>query len=447
VTASDHITLIGAGLAGTLMATLLARSGRRVTLYESRPDPRQVVWTAGRSINLALAARGLHALELAGIADAVRPLLIPMRGRMLHDLSGGTQLVPYGQRSEEVIYSVSRPGLNDLLIEHAERAGVEILFGQRCVDIDDQRVKFLNAADERVTELPLERVIAADGAGSIVRQTLTQVFNVTARSEMLDHGYKELTIRAQAGRHVFDQNALHVWPRGGFMLIALPNPDGSFTATLFLPLKGEDSFATLTDGAAVETFLTHHFADARAAIPDLAHDFFANPVGEMGTVYCDSWTFGGTTLLIGDAAHAIVPFHGQGMNCAFEDCIELHRLLSDNDWATACTAFSNTRRRQTDAIAAMALENYGEMRDTVRTPRFQLQKTLSLELERRFPTRFIPRYSMVMFHHEIPYADAFARGGIQSAILDHLTAGCDDLSNIDWEIARQLIETQLPPLD
>jgi kynurenine 3-monooxygenase len=431
MTLPRSIPIIGAGLAGTLMATLLARRGRRVTLYEARPDPRVAPWAQGRSINLALADRGTYALDLAGVLDSIRPLLIPMRGRMLHDLQGGTQLAPYGQRSHEVIYSVSRPGLNLSLLEHAERAGVDLVFDHRCAGID----------------LEAQHLIAADGAGSVLRQVLTQRFGVEARSEMLAHGYKELTIPARNGQHALDPNALHVWPRGGFMLIALPNRDGSFTATLFLALEGAESFAQLASDSAVESFFERHFPDARALMPELAAEFAANPVGELGTVYCDQWAFADRAVLIGDAAHAIVPFHGQGMNCAFEDCVALDRELAANDdWATACAAFARDRRPQTDAIAAMALENYLEMRDTVRDPTFQLQRALSLELERRFPERFIPRYSMVMFHHEIPYATAFERGKIQAEILSELTSGKSELSTIAWERARTLVDERLTPI-
>jgi kynurenine 3-monooxygenase len=249
------------------------------------------------------------------------------------------------------------------------------------------------------------------------------------------------------GNHRIHKNALHIWPRGGFMLIALPNLDGSFTLTLFLPRKGPESFESLRDAAAVQQFFNHHFPDAATLLPNLAEEFFVHPVGVMGTVRCGSWAIEDRLLLIGDAAHAMTPFHGQGMNCAFEDCRELDTLLGQHaDWRTAFAMFERSRLPNTNAIADMALENYQEMRDTVRHPKFQLQKNLSLELERQFPERFLPRYSMVMFHDEIPYSVAYERGRIQTAILDELTRHVASIDQVDYRLATRLIEENLPPI-
>lgn len=448
--ASDDISIIGAGLAGTLLSVLLAQRGHPVTLYERLPDMRRENIPAGRSINLALAERGIAALEAAGVMQQVLPLLIPMEGRLLHAPDGTLTFVAYGQREHEVILSVSRPGLNRLLLDAAQAAGVDIRFRHSSVDVDFERghVLMRDEATSANYELPLRRVIAADGAGSPIRRALATCPGVRASEEMLEHDYKELSLPADPyGNHRLHKNALHIWPRGGFMLIALPNLDGSFTLTLFLPRRGPDSFESLHDDASVNAFFARHFPDVTTLVPDLARQFFAHPTGVMGTVRCSRWAVDDALLLIGDAAHAMTPFHGQGMNCAFEDCRELDELVRRHDnWHEAFAAFERNRRPNADAIATMALENYQEMRDTVRHPGFQLQKLLSLELERRFPDRFVPRYSMVMFHDEIPYALAYERGATQNTILDELTRNATTLDQIDFSLAAELIEARLPPL-
>ncbi|MGH8176827.1 MAG: FAD-dependent oxidoreductase [Steroidobacter sp.] len=446
----DSVTIIGAGLAGSLLAILLARAGRRVRVFERLPDMRREHIPAGRSINLALAARGIRALEIADVMQRVLPLIIPMPGRILHELDGRLRFVPYGQREHEVIYSVSRPGLNRILLDAAEEAGVEIVFQHSAVAADFRRrcLVMRNERDGRLSEHAMNRVFAADGAGSALRRALVGELDVPCSDELLKHGYKELTLPPGSdGRHQIEKNALHVWPRGGFMLIALPNLDGSFTVTLFLPQHGDDSFATLTDATRIDAFFAEYFPDARALMPKLTAEFLDRPTGVMGTVRCERWSVEDQLLLIGDAAHAITPFHGQGMNCAFEDCRELaQRLGTGQDWAAAFRSFEQTRRLHTDAIADMAIENYLEMRDTVREPKFHLQKALSLELERRFPDRFVPRYSMVMFHDEIPYALALERGRVQNKILTQLTRTAATLAEVDLDAAARLIEQRLPPI-
>jgi kynurenine 3-monooxygenase len=448
--ASTRVSIVGAGLAGTLMSIFMARRGLAVDLYERLPDLRREAIPAGRSINLALAARGIHALELAGVMDRVRPLLIPMPGRMLHDPTGGLTFIPYGQLEHETIYSVSRPGLNRVLLDAAERVGVDTRFRQTALRADFARqcIVMQDGAAEAGYELPLDRVIGADGAGSPLRRSLAADMNVRCTEEMLAHGYKELTLHADTqGRHRIATNALHIWPRGGFMLIALPNLDGTFTVTLFLALKGRDSFESLDTSAAIDSFFATHFPDAHALMPDVSEQFLANPTGWMGTIRCERWSAGDRLMLIGDAAHAITPFHGQGMNCAFEDCVELDRCLRQHDdWGSAFAMYELGRHADTNAIADMAIENYAEMRDTVRDPKFQLQKQLSLELERRHPDRFVPRYSMVMFHHDIRYATAFERGRVQSKILDELTRTASTLEQVDYTAASSLIQHRLSPL-
>jgi kynurenine 3-monooxygenase len=448
---AQSITVLGAGPAGTLISILLSQRGYRVVALERLPDLRHTTGVAGRSINLALAARGIQALKQAGVFPAIESLLVPMRGRMLHDERGQQILTPYGREPHEVIYSISRSKLTAALLDHAERAQqVEFRFRQTCISVDraQQSLCMQDIPTGRLYALPLKQVIGADGAGSVLRRFLTESTGAHASEDMLTHGYKELTIApGPSGEFRLDPNALHVWPRGEFMLIALPNLDGSFTATLFLPHDGPQSFSALANATSVGDFFRSHFADAHAMLPDLAQQFFAHPTGSMGTVRLDRWSIADQLLLIGDAAHAIVPFHGQGMNCAFEDCVELNALLASSDWETAGAAFQRQRKPNTDAIAAMALENYVEMRDTVRDPKFQLQKSLSLELERRFPLQFVPRYSMVMFHHEIPYAIAYERGKIQTEILQALTAGIDLVDAVDYTRAAQLINSRLGTIE
>jgi kynurenine 3-monooxygenase len=446
---NEPITVVGAGLTGALLSIILARRGHRVRLYERQDDMRRVLIDAGRSINLALAARGIRALELAGVMEHVKPELVPLPGRMLHDLTGALTFVPYGQRPDEVIYSVSRPGLNCILLDAAERAGVELLFRHPAIGADfaNKQIKFQDPSGQP-HDIQMERVFATDGAGSVLRRTMVEQLDIACTEDLLKHGYKELTLPPfPNGQPRIAKHALHIWPRGGFMLIALPNIDGSFTVTLFLPFNGPDSFETLTTPASIETFFATHFPEVRQLMPDLATEFLQHPTGIMGTVRSQQWSFEDRLLLVGDAAHAVTPFHGQGMNCCFEDCRELDELLTgSDDWARSFREFEASRRPNTNAIADMAIENYLEMRDTVRDPKFHLHKALSLELERRHPTRFVPRYSMVMFRDDIPYSVAFERGRIQNEILSALTHSADSLASVDFDTANRLIEAQLPPL-
>ncbi|HVY81452.1 MAG TPA: NAD(P)/FAD-dependent oxidoreductase [Steroidobacteraceae bacterium] len=443
------INIVGAGMAGSLLAVLLAKRGFQVSLYDKRPDPRQSAAERGRSINLALAARGIRALERAGVMDAVRPLLIEMRGRMIHDLAGDTKLLPYGWKPGEVIYSIGRAALTRLLVEVAARyPNVTLSFNQTCIGAsameDVLRFRDENGDDYDVKLTP---TIGADGAGSVLRTSFAADGYLQVREELLDHDYKELTLPPLGFVPALDMNALHVWPRGGFMLIALPNTDGSFTATLFLAKRGAHSFESLATPAAVSELFAREFADAVPLIPRLLTEFFENPQGQLGTVHTAPWHVRGQALLLGDAAHAIVPFHGQGMNAAFEDCTTFDELLDHyDDWEPLFAAFDRLRRPNAEAIAQMALENYVEMRDTVRDPRFERFKALSVELERRFPDRFIPRYSMVMFHPEIAYADALHRGKVQEDILAAIDAATPAGAAPDFERARFQIEARLPKL-
>jgi len=439
------VNIVGAGLAGALLAVLLARRGFAVTLYERRPDPRQAAPERGRSINLALAARGIAALTRAGVMARVRPLIIEMRGRMVHERSGSAALHPYGQRAHEVIYSVGRADLNRVLIDEALRhPRVAVRFSQQCLgaDLERNRLRLRDLASGAEREVPLAPTIATDGAGSAVRASLAAARLVGVREEWLDHDYKELTIPPAAARSL-ERHALHIWPRGGFMLIALPNTDGSFTATLFLARAGAAGFASLGSPAAVGEFFAREFPDAVPLLPGLLEEFARNPQGQLGTVHTVPWQCAGSVLLLGDAAHAIVPFHGQGMNAAFEDCTVLDSLLEAHEtWEPLFQAFETVRRPNTAAIAQMALENYLEMRDAVLDAGFVRRKQLAMALERRFPERFIPRYSMVMFHPEIPYAEALRRGALQAELLAQLDAS----GETDPALAEKFVREQLSPV-
>jgi len=448
-TDSDQpVNIVGAGLAGALLGVMLMRRGcGAIRLWDRRPDPRRARIERGRSINLALAARGIHALERAGVMDRIRPLLIPMRGRMIHDRSGATTLQPYGQREDEVIYSVGRAALNRVLIEEAARhQDVTIRFDQACLGADPAGnfLRFRNEVSGAPYQVELAPTIATDGAGSAVRTSLASAGQLSVREDWLDHDYKELTIPPVEGRPALEPNALHIWPRGGFMLIALPNTDQSFTATLFLARTGARSFETLSDSQAVLDFFLEEFPDTVPLIPNLMAEFRTHPAGQLGTVHAAPWRIGGQVLLLGDAGHAIVPFHGQGMNAAFEDCLVLDSLFERcADWESLFAQFEQVRRPNTSAIAQMALENYTEMRDTVLDTGFVRRKNLALELERRFPDRFIPRYAMVTFHPEIPYAEALRRGAVQEQILLELDHGD---AAVDFALAAQLINERLPAL-
>ena len=448
-TQKKRITIVGAGLTGSLLGVLLGQRGYQVDLYERRPSQTTGDADSGRSINLALSQRGIVALEKAGLMDDVRPLLIPMKGRMLHLEDGRSQFSAYGQRKNEVIYSISRRDLNSLLVREAIKAeDVNVHFQRKCkaVDFTQKKLTLANESDGSEDTISFDTLIGADGAGSQVRRSMIDHVDGHSESVFLDHDYKELEIPAAAEGCRFEKNALHIWPRGEFMLIALPNLDGSFTVTLFLPKQGDPSFESLSSEAAVQKFFEDVFPTAKAEMPDLVEDFFDHPAGRLGTVRCQPWHVKDYGLIIGDAAHAIVPFHGQGMNCAFEDCSELLRLLDqfDDDWRQVGAALSEFRKPNADAIAEMALENYTTMRSTVTDPKYALKKEIGFELERRFPDKYIPRYSMVMFH-TMPYAEALAEGVRQTEILDRLTESIDSIDDVDWELAEKLVTASSSP--
>lgn len=447
---TTRATIIGAGLVGSLLATLLARRGFDVEVFERRPDPRVHGFLGGRSINLALAERGLNALRQAGLADAVLHEAVMMRGRMVHARDGATNLQRYGLDDSEVIRSVSRGGLNILLLNAAEHAGATLRFDAGLVDADfDSHAITLANADGESRQHVAGLLLGCDGAGSALRAALSRITDLGERIESLGHGYKELEIPAPAsGGFAIEPNALHIWPRGHYMCIALPNTQGNFTVTLFLPAAGAyPSFATIPDAPAARRFFEQQFADALSLMPAFDGDWAEHPVGQLATLYLDRWTLNGRAVLLGDAAHAIVPFHGQGMNAGFEDAVELAALLSaqPGDPAAVFTEFAARRKPNADAIAAMSLANYIEMRDGVADPRYLLKRELEAALTTRAPTHFKSHYRMVSFT-SLPYAWCLERDHRQNALMDSLLAGHDRLDAIDLGAAATRVRAELPPL-
>lgn len=416
--ASGAFTIFGAGLAGSLLAIALSRVGCQVELIERRPDPRRAGAERGRSINLALSARGIDALQRLGLADEVLATALPMRGRAIHDRAGRITFQSYSSDGTKAINSVSRSGLNFTLLNAAERQpNVSIRFGLRCVnvDFDARHAEVLDAATGAATTIPTApHIIGADGAFSGVRSAMQKrdLFNYS--QSYLSHGYKELTIppapEGAAARWRLDPNALHIWPRGGSMMIALPNHDGSFTCTLFWPFEGPHSFSALRDAASIGEFFAREYPDALPLMPTLAEDYLANPVGSLVTVRCAPWSLGDRATLVGDAAHAIVPFFGQGMNASFEDCRDLAEELArkPGDVARAFSAYERRRKPNADAIADLAYANFIEMRDTVASPWFRARKHAEHALERWLPGLYTSLYEMVSFS-TIPYAEARER--------------------------------------
>jgi kynurenine 3-monooxygenase len=444
------LSIIGAGLAGSLLAILLSRQGWRITLYERRGDPRISDYESGRSINLALAERGRNALRQAGVEDAVMAKAVMMRGRMVHPRQGEPQLQRYGRDDSEVIWSIHRKDLNTTLLQLAEDAGAQVHFHRRLhtVDFDAGYARFIDDRDDHPHDIRFDTLIGADGAGSALRAAMNRKHPLDERIEFLDHSYKELEIPpTDEGGFRIEANALHIWPRGNYMCIALPNDEGTFTVTLFLPNEGNPSFATTNSGAEAEALFARDFPDALALIPDLRRDWEEHPPGLLGTLHLRQWHLQGRAVLLGDAAHAMVPFHGQGMNCAFEDCVALARhLLEQDSLAQAFAAFEAERKPNAEAIQQMALENYLEMRDRVADPAFLLQRELEQQLQARWPTRFVPHYTMVTFLHT-PYAVALERTELQRRILEQATAGHDSLEHIDWAALERVVHAQLPVLE
>lgn len=422
---NTQLSIMGGGLVGCLLSLYLAKQGHAVSVYERRPDLRQIDLLAGRSINLALSDRGWRALETIGIADEIKKVAIPMYRRVMHDKKGALSYQPYGQEGQ-AIYSVSRGGLNHVLLDLAEAdPNITLHFQEQVLEVDvaTNQVTLLNVATAQTHQIQPSVIFAADGAFSMVRLSLQKTDRYNYEQSYLNYGYKELTIPAAAdGTWQLEKNALHIWPRGQYMMIALPNLDGSFTCTLFFPFEGNPSFSTLTTPAALQEFFQGFFPDAHALMPDLNQEFFENPTSSLVTVKCFPWQKQGRILLMGDAAHAIVPFYGQGMNAGFEDCTVLGSLLDQHpgDWETIFNTFQNLRKPSTDAIADLAVYNFIEMRDKVGDPRFLLQKKIEAKITGQYPDAWLPLYSMVTFSPDLPYAEALAKGNRQEEMMVQL---------------------------
>lgn len=415
--------MIGAGLVGSLLACYMRKRGYEVDIYERRGDMRKDGAYAGRSINLALSDRGWRGLAGVGLVDEVKKVAIPMAGRMIHHQDGSMAYQAYG-KDGQAINSVSRGGLNRLLMDEAEKSGARIHFNMRCthVDLDTNALIFEHTENGAKTNLTAPLIISSDGAYSAGRLSMMFTDRCNYSQTYIEHGYKELTIPAdEAGGFRIEKNALHIWPRGGYMLIALPNPDGSFTCTLFFPYEGSPSFSELDSIEKVSAFFKEVFPDAYAMMPGLEKDFFQNPTGSLVTVRTFPWTWKNRILLIGDAAHAIVPFYGQGMNCGFEDCVELDRLIGelDHDWSQIMPAYEKARKPNGDAVADLALANFIEMRDLVGKPEFLLRKKIEARFNERHPEKWTPLYTMVTFS-ETPYSVALREGKRQDGIMDKI---------------------------
>ena len=495
----QKVIIIGAGLSGSLLAIYLAKRGIEAEIYEARRDMRQAEMSAGRSINLALSNRGIAALKEVGLDEYMLSEAVPMFGRMIHALDGTTKLLPYSGRQGEYINSVSRAGLNIALMNEAEKYdGVRFYFDEKCVDFD---CKSGEAIFESGKIAKGDTLIATDGAGSSVRNAMLHggIPRFNFSQQFLEHGYKELHIppvRTASGSDLLninlkvpnnkvkpsatadgsdktgdfqmEKNALHIWARRSFMMIALPNFDGSFTCTLFLAHKGENSFEEICQSSLRERtdkmrqsgnqtlnpsayadgsdklleFFQTNFADAIPLMPTLVEDFSNNPIGNLGTIKCFPWNAGGKALLLGDSAHAVVPFYGQGMNASFEDCRILNQLIGQHnaDWETVFDEFTNERKPNTDAIADMAEENFYEMRDAVANPIFQRKRELETKLEQTFPDYF-SKYSMVTFREDLPYLIAKQKGNAQDKLLMEICVNIDDVSEIDLNEVMEKVKS------
>ena len=415
---STEIAVVGGGLAGCLLACFLAQRNEKVVLYERRPDPRGGVAERGRSINLALSERGLGALRRVGLEKQVLADGLPMRGRMIHPISGALDFQPYSADGDRAINSISRGALNSVLLDAAEKSSsVDVRFEHRLTGLDPVTGEMLFDTPKGDVRAKAAVIFGADGAGSAVRGQLLRHGATTETLDFLDYGYKELTIPPRDGEFALAEGALHIWPRGRSMMIALPNPGKSFTCTLFWPNSGTSCFASLSSPPAIEKFFAEHYPDVPPLAPDLVSDYQQNPVGLLGTVRCTSWQ-SGRVGLIGDAAHAIVPFYGQGANCAFEDVVVLDECLArtNGNWAETLPLFEASRREDTEAIAQMALANFIEMRDKVASPVFRLGKRVEHAVERLLPGRYVSRYELVSFSNT-PYAQVRRRVRTQHGVL------------------------------
>lgn len=439
----EKIAIVGAGLVGSLQAILLAKKGYHVEVFERRPDMRNVKLIAGRSINLALSDRGWKALKMAGVDDKIKETAIPMYGRMMHAEDGTLTPQAYGKEGQ-AIYSVSRGGLNQTLMNLADKYdNVNFNFNKACknVDLENNELTFSDVETKEKTIFSPDRIFATDGAFSAIRARLQKTSRFDYSQTYLKHGYKELCIPANPdGTHQIDKNSLHIWPRGEYMMIALPNIDGSFTCTLFFPFEGANSFESIKTEQDVLRFFNERFADVVPLMPDLVTEYFENPTSPLVTVKCEPWNYSDKIILMGDASHAIVPFYGQGMNSGFEDCSVFEEMSAnfDGNWAKLFEDFANERKPNGDAIADLAIQNFIEMRDKVADESFLLRKKIEKKLFTKYPDKWMPLYSQVTFSH-IPYATANAQGKKQEKIMDVIMAEPEIENNWDSNEIEQRI--------
>jgi kynurenine 3-monooxygenase len=429
------ITVLGAGLVGSLLSVMLGRRGHQVQLIEKRPDLRKIKWEDGRTINLALSERGWRALGRVGLAEEVLQLAIPMYGRMMHSEQGKLTFQPYG-KDGQYIYSVSRSLLNEKLMNLAEQEGkVSLYFEQKCMHVDliKPAVDLSHVRTGETRTVQSDILFGSDGAFSAVRSAMQRTNRFNYQQHFIEHGYKELTIPATVeGKWAIDKNALHIWPRGNFMLIALPNMDGSFTCTLFFPYEGNPSFQAISTKEEVIHFFEKTFPDILPLMPGVADEYMQNPTSSLVTIRCYPWTYQDKVALIGDASHAIVPFYGQGMNAGFEDCVILEELMEkyNDDWESVFEHFQKERFPHAEAIADLALQNFVEMRDYVADPQFLLRKKIEAHIHQHYPHLWTPLYTMIAFSH-IPYADALQAGKKQDQLMQKIM----DLPDIEnsWQ--------------
>ncbi|MDN3669311.1 NAD(P)/FAD-dependent oxidoreductase [Echinicola jeungdonensis] len=444
---NNNVGIIGAGLIGSLLGIYLSKKGMDVSIYEKRSDQRKKDKAQeGRSINMALSDRGWKALEKIGLKDKVKDSSIPMYGRRIHDEHGQTTFLSYGKENQ-AIYSISRSHFNQILIEEAEKEGVNLCFDHRCdhVDIYKNEMYFSLPDGRKLKKVP-DVILGADGAYSSLRDAMQKQARFNYKQEYISHGYKELSIPPKDGDFAMDPNALHIWPRGTFMLIALPNPDKSFTCTLFLPFEGEKvCFEKINDEEDLESVFRTYFNDAYRLMPNLNEEFFGNPTSSLITIECYPWV-AHKSLLIGDSSHAMVPFYGQGMNCGFEDCFILDGLIEKfgtTSWDLVFEKFQKIRKPDTDAICQLALDNFLEMRDSVANPKFLIRKKIEAKLHELYPEEWIPLYTMVTFT-DLSYADAYAQGKLQDEVMDRVMSDpliTQNWQNLDYEDIIHQIET------
>tara|TARA_B100000809_G_scaffold266907_1_gene332825 strand:- start:11963 stop:13363 length:1401 start_codon:yes stop_codon:yes gene_type:complete len=452
-TKKENILIIGAGLCGSLLALRLGQRGYNVTLVEKRPDLRTVDQDAGRSINLSLSDRGVKAMKMVGLQDDIKKLCLPMIGRMIHDASGNKFMSLYSGKEDKYINSISRPGLNMLLLDTAEKLpNVTLHFNKSCESLDfkNTRAVFEDYNTKEKITYNADLIFGTDGAGSVVRNNMfvNKDLRLSFSIDWLSHSYKELTIpAAENGDFKSEQNALHIWPRGENMLISLPNLDGSFTVTLFLAHEtGKDNFENLNTPEKVSEYFEREYPDAKALMPNLTEEFFENPTGRLGTVKCYPWNTYGKTLIIGDSAHAIVPFYGQGMNASFEDVLVLDKYIEkyEGDWGKTFSEFQKERKVDADAIADLAIDNFYEMKEHTANPLFQEKRKLEVAFEDHFPNKYNSKYSLVTFNADVPYSEAMKRGRAQDkAILNLLDDGkLTDSMSLDDKLTLVLNETK-----